>query len=84
MTITVDSTFTITPPALPDLPSTEQLIGSTVVFHVRGRVAAVAGESIEIEGMTAPLGAICQVHSCDGVRTRGRVIGFHGVRPVLA
>lgn len=84
MTITVDSSFEINPPALPDLPSVEQMIDSAVVFQVRGRVAAVAGESIEIEGMTAPLGAICQVQSCDGVRTRGRVIGFHGVRPVLA
>jgi flagellum-specific ATP synthase len=84
VTITVDSTFSLTTPALPDLQSTERMIGSSSILEVRGRVAAVAGESIEIEGMTAPLGSICQVRSCDGVRTRGRVIGFHGVRPVLA
>jgi flagellum-specific ATP synthase len=39
---------------------------------------------IEIEGMTAPVGAICELRSSDGVATRTRVIGFRGVRPILA
>jgi flagellum-specific ATP synthase len=76
--------FRLDPPPLPDLASTERRIRDAIRFEVRGRVAGVAGESIEIEGMTAPLGAICELRSGDGVATRGRVIGFHGVRPVLA
>ncbi len=84
MTATLIPQFQLEPPHLPDLESTERMIRTSVSFDVRGRVAAVAGESIEIEGMTAPLGAICQLRSSDGVTARGRVIGFHGVRPVLA
>ena len=76
--------FAFDTPRLPKLDSIESMIADAVVHEVRGRVAAVAGESVEIEGMTAPLGAICELESCDGARTRARVIGFHGVRPVLA
>ena len=84
MTAALIPPFQLEPPRLPDLEATERLIRASVSFDVRGRVAAVAGESIEIEGMTAPLGAICSLRSSDGVTARGRVIGFHGVRPVLA
>lgn len=76
--------FSFDTPRLPNLDSMESMIAEAVVHDVRGRVAAVAGESVEIEGMTAPIGAICELESCDGARTRARVIGFHGVRPVLA
>ncbi|MGI9472238.1 MAG: FliI/YscN family ATPase [Rubripirellula sp.] len=60
------------------------MIQKAITQEIRGRVAAVAGESVEIEGMTAPIGAICELQSSDGATSRGRVIGFHGVRPVLA
>lgn len=76
--------FSFDTPRLPNLDSMEAMIAEAVVHDVRGRVAAVAGESVEIEGMTAPIGAICELESCDGARIRARVIGFHGVRPVLA
>ncbi len=84
MTPTLPAKGCLQPPPLPDLESTERMIRSSSLYEVGGRVSAVAGESIEIEGMTAPIGAICRVRSSDGVTTRGRVIGFHGVRPVLA
>ena len=84
MTATLDPDLQLDSPLLPDVESMERMIRTSISFEVRGRVASVAGESIEIEGMTAPLGAICAVRSSDGVDTRGRVIGFHGVRPILA
>ncbi|WP_146513283.1 FliI/YscN family ATPase [Rubripirellula amarantea] len=59
-------------------------IASMVTHRISGRVASVAGETLEIEGMTAPLGAICEVESSRGEKIKARVIGFHGVRPVLA
>lgn len=84
MTQTMQPESRLDPPPLPDLESMERMIRASLTFEVRGRVSAVAGASIEIEGMTAPLGSICEVQSSDGVATRGRVIGFHGVRPILA
>lgn len=78
------STFRLQLPPLPDLDATAELIRRSVTHHVTGRVAAVAGESIEIEGMTAPLGAICELAPHDGDTRLGRVIGFRGARPVLA
>ncbi len=76
--------FKIEPPPLPKLAATEQLIRESVTHRIVGRVAAVVGETIEIEGMTAPLGAICELAPRDGKTRKGRVIGFRGVRPVLA
>lgn len=78
------SEFNLVTPVLPDSVATEAMIGRAVTQHVRGRVSAVAGESVEIEGMTAPLGAICELQSQDGVISRSRVIGFRGVKPILA
>ena len=72
------------PPVLPDPRVSRTLIQQAVAYEVRGRVSAVAGESVEIEGMTAPIGAICELKSQDGAITRSRVIGFRGVRPILA
>ncbi len=84
MTTTIVPKFKLEPPLLPDLDSTAEMIGRAVTHRVTGRVAAVAGETIEIEGMTAPIGAICELHPSDGLKIRGRVIGFRGVRPILA
>ena len=84
MSDTAIDAFNIDPPRLPDAEITHGLIQRSVLHHVQGRVAAVAGESVEIEGMTAPLGAICELTSQDGAISRARVIGFRGVRPILA
>ena len=72
------------PPILPDPDGNRRLIEEAVTYEVRGRVSAVAGESVEIEGMTAPIGSICELKSQDGEISRSRVIGFRGVRPILA
>jgi len=76
--------FQLGTPPLPDLATTESIIQRAIVHHVTGRVAAVSGDNIEIEGMTAPLGAICEIFPCDGPRCAARVIGFRDVRPILA
>lgn len=76
--------FDFQTPALPDPEVTKALIQQAVAYQVRGRVSAVAGEAVEIEGMTAPIGAICELQSQDGAVSRSRVIGFRGVRPILA
>lgn len=76
--------FVFEPPPLPAREAVVQTISSAGLFRVTGRVAAVAGESVELEGMTAPLGAICQIRPDSGAPTRGQVIGFRGVRPILA
>lgn len=76
--------YAIKLPPLPDLDSTESLIQQSITARVTGRVAAVSGDTVEIEGMTAPVGAICELQPQMGQFTRGRVIGFRGVRPILA
>lgn len=79
-----DGPLTLRCPTLPTPESVSDRIAATVPFGVVGRVAAVAGETIELEGMTAAVGAICELRPHDGPPCRGRVIGFRGVRPVLA
>ena len=84
--MTTDPTFrfNLSPPRLPAAEASEKMIDAANTFKVKGRVAGVTGETIEIEGMTAPMGAICSLHPRDGRVSRGRVIGFRGVRPILA
>jgi len=53
-------------------------------MRIRGRVAAVSGGNIEIEGMTAPVGAICEIRMASGETCNARLIGFQGARPILA
>jgi flagellum-specific ATP synthase len=84
VTTSIAEKFKFNPPRLPDLESTSEIIRKSVTHRITGRVAAIAGEAIELEGMTAPLGAICELQSSDGARTRGRVIGFRGVHPILS
>lgn len=84
MTSALIPKFKSHPPRLPDTASTCEMIDKMLTHRVRGRVAGVAGETLEIEGMTAPIGAICELQTGDGSKLRGRVIGFRGVRPVLA
>lgn len=58
-------------------------IRTAVVHQVKGRVAAVVGEHIEIEGMTAPVGAICRLVS-HKPNVQVRVIGFRENRLIAA
>jgi flagellum-specific ATP synthase len=84
MSVTINSNYRIQPPPLPDLDATETIIRQSNTSKVIGRVSAVAGDTVEIEGMTAPIGSICELQPSGGQRTRGRVIGFRGVKPILA
>ncbi|MEM9646718.1 MAG: FliI/YscN family ATPase, partial [Planctomycetota bacterium] len=96
--------FKVSTPLLPDPQAIKSQIHDDLGMSVRGRIAAVTGETIELEGMTAPLGAICQINPApqrerrraDGdvgaapkierrvSHGRAKVIGFRGVRPLLA
>lgn len=53
-------------------------------LEVRGRVTAVVGGNVIVEGMTAPLGAILRIEPAHGRQCDAKVIGFQGVRPMLA
>ena len=55
--------FAFQPPPLPELELIDETIAGLVTHQVNGQVAAISGESIEIEGMTAPIGAICEIES---------------------
>ena len=82
--MTESATYSVETPGLPTRDVTNSIIESAIVHRVTGRVAAVTGENIEIEGMTAPLGAICQLQPVSGPTRLGRVIGFRDVRPIVA
>ncbi len=78
------SNFKLSVPLLPSLTETTDRIRGFTTNRVSGRVAAVAGDTIELEGMTAPIGAVCQLVPLGGIPSRARVIGFRGSRPVLS
>lgn len=74
-------------PAPPPLPSADSLarnLANTSPLSVTGRVAAVVGGNVVVEGMTAPLGAVCRIELSQGQSSEAKVIGFNGVRPMLA
>ena len=71
------------PPQLPTRNSIESLLDSTQTHQITGRVASVIGDNIEVEGMTAGLGSICELDSA-GEPKLARVIGFSQQRCVLA
>ncbi len=68
------------------LPSqdTLSLIQGAVVHEVTGSVAGVVGENIEIDGMTAPLGAICELLTSGRATIRLQVVGFRDHRLVAS
>ncbi len=83
-TTTTAGQFQLDLPALRTLKTIDQTIAATMTFQVTGQVAAVSGESIEIEGMTVPVGAVCEVQSGSSGPKRCQVIGFRGARRILA
>ena len=78
------ASFRLRCPRLPDSDAMAGMIRAAGTHHVLGRVAAVTGESIEVEGMTAAIGSVCELQSSGGNHSRARVIGFRGVHPILA
>ncbi len=69
---------------LPETNAAAASIRNMMPFQVRGRVAAVTGDAITVQGMTAPLGAICEFQPANSPVTLARVIGFDQTRPILA
>ncbi len=84
MSSSVVPKFNFVPPPLPNRESITEMIDKSTTHSIHGRVAAVSGETLEIEGMTAPIGAICELITSERMKIRARVIGFRGVRPMLA
>jgi flagellum-specific ATP synthase len=74
----------LNPPPLPDLPALLRNIATQSTLAVTGRVRAIVGGNVVVEGMTAPLGAICRIELSQGQTTDAKVIGFTGVCPMLA
>jgi len=71
-------------PNLPDCESLKRSITMTSPLTVRGRVSAVIGGNVVVEGMTAAMGSICKIELASGKTCDAKVIGFNGVRPMLA
>ncbi len=74
----------LTLPPLPELDNTRKLIRATPTHCVTGRVSAILGATVVVEGMTAPIGAVCRIDAAGDQAAIARVIGFNGVRPILA
>ncbi|MCM2372814.1 FliI/YscN family ATPase [Aporhodopirellula aestuarii] len=71
-------------PRLPDPHATAESLDKSVLFQVRGRVASVTGDAVTVQGMTAPLGSLCELQPPGAPATLARVIGFDDTRPILA
>lgn len=71
-------------PRLPASDNAKNAFANMVKFRVYGRVASITGDAITLQGMTAPLGAICQLEPRSAKPTLTRVIGFDDTRPILA
>lgn len=77
----------MTAPSLPTLPLAEATlarISGRSPLRLWGRVRAVSGNNIELEGLTAPVGAVCRIHLSGGDRLDARLIGFQQTHPLLA
>lgn len=83
MNRSADTDFYLRPPLLPS-HDTLSLIQDAVVHEISGRVAGVIGENIEIEGMNAPLGAVCELLTSANPPVRLQVVGFRDNRLVAS
>lgn len=70
--------------SLPSVANLKSAMHSGPLAKVYGRVAAVAGASIEVEGLSAPVGSVCRVSGSDGKSFAAKAIGFRGGRCILA
>ncbi len=78
------SGFTLRKPKIMSPQAVTDRIDKAWLMNVSGQVASVSGDCIEVRGMTAPVGAICELRGTDNQRCLARVIGFRNVHPVLA
>ncbi|NND97008.1 MAG: FliI/YscN family ATPase [Pirellulaceae bacterium] len=75
---------TLNPPTLRNPDALRAIIRDADLHQVIGRVAAVIGDSIQTEGMTVALGAVCELRTNDGDKRLARVIGFDNDRAILS
>ncbi len=78
------SEFILRTPKLLSPNVAQSRVSQTLMLRVTGQVASVQGDCIELRGMTAPIGAVCELNAVTGQRCLARVIGFRGVAPILA
>ena len=79
-----NTSFTVHPPALPRIDAVRQIVDSAVTLGIWGRVRSVSGDNITVQGMTAPIGSVCQLFPPKVDPVLARVIGFHETHPILA
>jgi flagellum-specific ATP synthase len=63
-----------------------EAVGSTSALRLEGRVCGVTGQTIEAEGLGAPVGSLCRVFTGSGGgggECLAQVIGFRGTRTLL-
>jgi flagellum-specific ATP synthase len=71
-------------PVLPSVHTFRSRLAETCMHQVVGRVAGVSGGCVDLEGMTAPIGSICELTTSMQQKVMGQIIGFRGVRPILS
>lgn len=81
---TAPASLPVSPNRLPSAASLARSMAAGPLARISGRVAGVAGGSIEVEGLSAAVGSLCRVQSSGGDSYLAKVIGFRSDRPVLA
>ncbi|MEM9366907.1 MAG: FliI/YscN family ATPase [Planctomycetota bacterium] len=76
--------FAVRPPELPKIDTLHGILDTAVTLGIWGRVRSVSGDNITVQGMTAPIGSICQLLPPNAEPVLARVIGFHETYPILA
>jgi flagellum-specific ATP synthase len=74
---------TLNPPTLPTPQAIAQQLGNAVLHEAYGQIAAVIGDCVEVQGMSASVGSICELND-GGHPCLARVIGFNRDRLVLS
>jgi flagellum-specific ATP synthase len=61
---------------MPLLSAQLDAVQATMPFRVVGQVLGISGLTIEAGELALPIGALCQIHSFGGKKSRAEVIGF--------
>ena len=60
-----------------------RLVEATVCSHVIGSIVEVTGLTVVAQGLSVPVGTLCEIERRDGSRLAGQVVGVRGDRAVL-
>lgn len=72
------------PPELPSIASLQSAIESGPAGRITGRIAAITGTAVEVEGLCAPLGSLCRIRTASRLEVMAKTIGFRHQRSILA